>query len=266
MVMVDSDDAQQRARHLLTLRRLDDARTAVGIALAQDPNDGPSLRLLAEIELADDNLDLARELANEALTALPDPTSFLVLASVERRREDFAAAIQACEQGLSIDPDDPALHVTMSLAWSGPWLSEQSSTPNPRREVAATAASKAAARALDLDPDRPNAHYAAAVAQLVQHDTLGAAKALETGLKLQPEWVEGHLLMGAIRARQGMIKLSSRHLATAGRLNPMNELPLDQLRQMRGRSRFRRKPTAQPWWLAPEARAVLEADQNLGGR
>lgn len=266
MVMLASHDAKQRATHLLTLRRLEEARTAISVVLTAEPNDGSALRLLAEIELADDNFDLAHDLAVEAVSHLPNPTSFLVLASVERRRGDFAAAVHTCEEGLVIDPDDPALHITLSLAWSGPWLSERSSTITPERQRAAQAATKTADRALELDPDRPNAHYAAAVAALVRHDPLGAANALNPGLELQPDWVEGHLLMSAIRARQGMVKLSSRHLATAGRLNPTNDQPIRQLRQMRGRSFFRRKPNPAPWWLAPEARAVLDADNKLGGR
>jgi len=263
--MLNPDHARQRARHLLTLRRLDESRSAVADALSADPTDGRSLRLLAEIELAAGEGECARELARQALAELPEADSYLVLASVERRLDDYAAAITSCEQGLNLEPDHAGLHVTLSLAWSGPWLKDHPTTLSDDRRRAADEASAAADRALEIDPDKPNAHYAAAVAQLVRNDPLGAAQALETGLALQPDWPEGHLLMSGIRARQGMVKLASRHLATAGRLNPQDQEPIRLLRGMRGRSLFRRKTKPTPWWLAPEARDVLAADDHFGG-
>lgn len=265
-LMVDPDNARKRASNLLALGRVDDARGALGATLAHNPTDADALRLLAEIEMADDNLDEALDRAREAVSLSPGPGAFLVLANVERRHGDFAAAVNACEKGLNLSPDDAALHITRALAWSGPWLSADRDTANPERQRAAREALASATHARELDPERPNVHYAAAVAQLVHGDAFAAAKALDVGLAIDPEWVEGHLLMSAIRGRQGMPKLASRHLAIAGRLNPTNDDAIRRLRQVRGRSLLRRKPKQAPWWLAPEARAVLEADRRVGGQ
>lgn len=264
--MRESDDARERVRHLMTIGRLDQARSLITELLASDPADGRSLRLLAEIELAGGDVERARALAQAAVSELPDAVSFLVLASVERQRRDFAAAVAACDRGLALEPDNPALHVTLSLAWAGPWLKEQPNSRTQEHLRAVEHAAGAASRALELDPDRPMAHYASAVANLVRNDVFAAAKALEPALELQPDWPEGHLLMSAIRGRQGMVKLASRHLATAGRLNPTSEEPLRQLRVLGGTRRLVRKKSLQtPWWLAPEARDILDADRRLGG-
>lgn len=261
--MLDEHHARDRARNLLTLHRLDEARSVLSDLLSSDPTNGETLRLLADVELAADDPEAAHAAARDAVAHDPVARSFHTLARTERQLGDFAAAVSSCERGLAVDPDDPGLHVTLALAWAGPWLNDTTTQASNERVRAHTAASAAAQRALELDPERPNAHYAAAVSHLVTGDAFGASKALEPGLALAPEWPEGHLLMGAIRARQGMAKLSSRHLAIAGRLNPRDDTSIGVLRRMSGRRRFAR--STPPWWLAPEARDVLEADRRLGG-
>ena len=259
-------NARERARNLLMLGRLEEARAAAGEALALDGADAVALRLLAQIESADGDLDRARTHAEAAVAADQSASSFLVLASIERRSGDYAAAIRACESGLQKDPDRPDLHSTMSLAWSGPWLAEKTVRVSDRRKAAAETAERLARDSLELDPEHAMGWYALAVAMLVHNDPFAAAKVMEDGLALHPDWPEGHLLMSGIRGRQGMVKLASRHLATAGRLAPADDTPLRRLREIAGRSGLRRRKTnTAAWWLAPEARAVLDADARLGG-
>lgn len=259
-------EAHERVQNLFTIGRLDDARAAAREVLSEDPSDAVALRLLANIEAGLGDLQTARERAEDAVASEPSATSYAVLASIQRRDGDFAAAIAACDSGLAVDPEHVALHVTASLSWSGPWLDSRPGRPSPAQQDAAFRAATFAGRALELDPAATFPYYAAAVAELVRDDPYAAASILDEGLALDPEWAAGHLLMSGIRGRQGMVKLASRHLATAGRLTPNDGKPLEQLRAIAGKRRFRRNtPGPSIWWMAPEARQILEADAALGG-
>ena len=262
-VMVESSDLRRRADNLYQLGRLDEARAAAGEALAGDPDDALAIRLLAQIEMAAGNETEAIAHAEVAVGLRPDGVTWLVLASMQRRTGDFAAAIGSAERGLEVAPDLAALHVTRSLAWSGPWIDDRSAST--RRDAAVAQAREAAERARELDPQDRFAWFALASAHLADGDPFAAATAMEEGLRLSPDWFDGHVLMSAIRSRQGMVKLASRHLATAGRLDPRRDEPIRRLRLLRGpRPRWwRRGRTA--WWLDSEARDVLARDDELGG-
>lgn len=263
--MKDSAVVRQQARNLLVLRRVSEARAIVGDLVAADGTDADALGLLAEIEFLDGNDDRARQLARDAVTHRPDATSFLVLASIERRLGDFDAAISACERGLAIEPQHVGLLIVLSMAWAGPWMNDTSAEIVAERHRAAEQSLVAARMALELEPDRPMAHYAMAVAHLAGNDLLAAARALTAGLELRPDWYDGHLFMSAVRARQGMVKLASRHLVAAGRLDPANPEPTRVLRLWSGKRRFGRRPArADAWWLVSEAREILDADRRYG--
>ena len=264
--MGEPGEARERARNLFTIGRLTDARDVAHEALAHDAVDASTLRLVADIEAGLGDLESALEYAARAVSMEASASSYAVLASVQRRDGDFAAAIASCERGLALDPEHVTLHVTASLAWAGPWLADTTVRPSPAQLEAANQSTALAARALELDPAQTLPYYAAAVAELVRNDLYAAATILATGLALDPEWAAGHLLMSGIRGRQGMVKLASRHLATAGSLSPNDETPISQLRAIAGKRRFRRnRPGPSVWWLAPEARTILEADAELGG-
>ena len=264
--MGDPGQARERARNLFMIGRLADACDAAREALAQDALDASTLRLSADIEAALGDLESALDYAAQAISVEASASSYAVLASIQRRAGDFAAAIASCERGLALDPEHVTLHVTASLAWAGPWLDGSTDRPSETRREAASQSAALAARALELDPTETFPYYAASVAELVRNDLYAAASILTKGLALDPEWVAGHLLMSGIRGRQGMVKLASRHLATAGMLSPNDETPISQLRAIAGKRRFRRnRPGPSIWWLAPEARKILEADAELGG-
>ena len=263
--MDEADALRLQARNLLDLRRFDDARATAARALISDPGDARSIRLLGEIELAAGDLDAALGHAEAAISAHPSVQSFHLGARIARTRTDFALAIEWCAAANALEPDHAEVYVTASLAHAGPHLGSGGDDSATTLRPVIEAATMAAERALVLDPDLPGAYYARSVCHLLGDETLAAATTLEDGLRLRPDWPDGHVLMGAIRAKQGMIKLASRHFATAGRLNPTDRSHLDRLQRMRGRARrrLRRSPTPIPWYLAPEARAVLSAADEL---
>ena len=266
--MLEVDTLIERADRLRQLRRFDEARTAATQALAQAPDDARAHRVLGEVELASGDLDRAAECAASAISAEPSVASHHLAARVARRRGEMDGAVEHCRIAHGIDPDHAPVHVTESLALSGPMLHADRSGRFPVDETRWAAARTAADRALELDPDLPSAHYASAVTHLLADRSLDAVRALERGLEIDPEWADGHVLLGAVRTRQGMVKLASRHFAAAGRLEPGNDAHVDRLRSMRGRARslVRRRPTRLPAHLSAEARAILARDDELGGR
>lgn len=266
MVMDDVERLRRHGQNLLLLRRFDEARSSALEALSQEPGEASTHRLLGEIELGAGRLDLAAQHATDAMGIAADPASLHLAARVARHAGRYDEAIELCSRALVMEPDLAPLHMTLSLATSGPWLDARPDGDGASdRTAASTRAMDAANTALALQPDQTGGYYAKAVAHVIADDLVGAASALEQGLSVQPDWPDGHVLMGVVRARQGMVKLASRHFATAGRLDPGDDRHIERLRAMRPSRRFlnRRRKRQVPWHLAPEARQIIAADDRL---
>ena len=110
---------------------------------------------------------------------------------------------------------------------------------------------------------------------LVAHargDDPGAASHVLDALAAEPGWADAHLLLGRIRARQGMSRLASRHFAEAGVLAPSDGAALSHLRQLvdpgppgRVRRLLGLSAPERRVRVVPQAARILSVDRDLRG-
>lgn len=234
--MDDGARAEETARNLFAIGRYDAARQKAAVALAADPQRASVHVLLARIAYESGDSDAALEAIRVALALDPTVDALHVASVVHRSLRSFDDAIRLTERAIQLQPDAAILRVSKTLTLVGPFFGETPSIYDADEHASALdEARQSARRAAELDPLLANAPYSLALCHLVTGDLPGAADALSRSLELDPESAEAHLVMGQTRARQGMSKLASRHLAAAGRLDPTDQRATSTLRSMTAR-------------------------------
>ena len=229
--------AEETARNLFAIGRLDAARQKATEALAADPQSARIHVLLAKIAHQSGDSDAALTAVETGLALEPSIDALHVASIIHRSRRSFDEALAATDRAIELSPEGAVLHVGRALTLVGPFFGEDATTFDASiHEEEIEAARVSALRAAELDPLMANAPYAAALCALVLGDLPGAADALSKSLELDPESAETHLVMGQTRARQGMSKLASRHLAAAGRLDPADQRATSTLKTLTARS------------------------------
>ncbi len=263
--MADAETLTERARVLLGLGRREEAGEVIARAMALDPTSGPAHVVLARIQLADQRLDEADATVRRALGLDPTVPALHIASLVARARGDHTRSLELLDRAIRIAPENAPLHVGRALSWLGPYL-EVGEGDSPAAVSAREEACSAARIAAELDPDLASPHYALALAARGEGDLPGAAAHLQDAFAIAPDWADAHLLMGRIRAAQGMGRLASRHFAAAGHLDPEGGTAIRALRRLNrfGSGRFRRRRRINPF-LVPEAQRILAADFDIRG-
>lgn len=265
--MADPLHRLTKARHLLAVGRADEAKRLLGEALAEQPDD-PELHLaMAEAHRAAGEIDDALAAARRSLAIDPSVPALHVAAVAHRQLGEFDESLALIDRALSERADSARLHVGRALTLAGPWLlwwpDLDRTVDDADRRL--TAAHHSCDRAAALDPEMAVVPYARAVIALGRDDLPAAANHLTDTLRLDAELAAAHLLLGRVRARQGMGRLASRHFADAGRLDPSQDAPRLWLRAL-GRPfsrRARRRGRVDTARLVPEAQRIVEADLKV---
>ncbi len=235
--MDDVTRMAEKAELLLDIARHSEAEAAIGEALAITPADA-SLHVLRARILHAAGDSRAHEAANRALDLEVSVPALHIAAIINQAERSFDQALDLFDRALVLHPEGPNLHVGRALTFTGPYFGLEARPVESDDDLAAIAEARTAAdRAATLDPGLATAHYARALCAIATDDHPRAAAHLDHALRLEPDWPEAHLLMGHVRARQGMAKLASRHFATAGRLDPESHRPLAGLRALNGTNR-----------------------------
>ncbi len=230
--MDDVSGIYERAQSLFDLGRLEAAEEHLGRALIQAPDDARLHLLRFEIHAARDEDDAALEAAERALELQISASTLHAGSRANRAVGRLDRARDLIDSAIDRDPERAMLHVSKALTVLDPYLADVTSGTFETRRNAAVEARAAADVAIELRPDMRNGWYARGMAAVVDSDLPAAATDLDEALRLDPEWPAAHMAMGWIRHRQGMVKLASRHYATAGRLDPHNERSIERLRGM----------------------------------
>ncbi|MGI9605916.1 MAG: hypothetical protein ACR2P0_07225 [Acidimicrobiales bacterium] len=270
--MDDPHNITETAWNLFHLGRHGDAAEHAARSLSMAPGDPSTLRLLAEIALATDDQAEAQRIVVQALDAEDSVASHLLAARVFDAIDDHTTALHEVDRAIHLDPDAAYGHALKALLIGRRRLCAADHRSPPTEDEFVSAA-EAAERAIHLDPDLPFSHYAAAVVATACGELTRAAAMLDAALELRPDWPEAHLMLGSVRARQGMVKLSTRHFAIAGRLDPQDETAIRALRTIGWADRSRlsraiarrlgRGRRTEPAHVVPEARSILAADARL---
>lgn len=262
--MTDASTAAQRARHLLDIGRIDEAKQALGEALASEPAN-PTLHLLmARAHHAADEPAEALAAAERSIAIEVNPIALQLAGASHRALGDYEAALASYDRAIAIEPEGARFHVGRALTIIAPFLGRE----RPAEPAQLADAIRSCGIAAGIDAELAVVPYTRGLIAMVEGDLPGAAHHLERSLELDPEFADAHRLLGTVRARQGMPRLASRHLAAAGRLDPDDAQPLTLLRRLARplSRRARRRGEIDTDHVVPAARRILEADLRLRDR
>lgn len=259
--MTDPSAAVQRARHLLDIGRVDDAKVVLGEALATEPSNPTLHLLLAQAHHAASEPADALAAAERSIAIEVNPVALQLAGASHRAQGDYEAALASYDRAIVIEPEGARFHVGRALTLVAPFLAaEDTASPTDLADAV-----RSCGIAAGLDAELAVVPYTRGLIAMVEGDLPGAAHHLERSLELDPEFADGHRLLGTVRARQGMSRLASRHLAAAGRLDPTDQQPLTLLRRLARplTRRARRRGELDTDHVVPAARRILEADLRL---
>ncbi len=211
-----------RATAELSLERKEDARKTMQRALEAAP-DNPEVHLaLAQLALADRDIDKAMQEIDQALRSDPGHRDSLLLkGDLLRATGKTAEAAAVYREVLKVDPK----HVNARLALAGIAIAENK-LADARKEVDA---------ALKAKPNNLQARYTQALIDFQEKKTERARDTLAGVLKAAPGFVPALLLGGSIEYTLGNLQTAEAHLnkvvkAVPGNLYALRLLAATQLR------------------------------------
>lgn len=248
---------------LFDLGRYDDARQRAGEALAHDPANHAAHTLMARTLYELDEHRSALDAATASLALQETPRAHHIAALIERARQEHASSLRHLDRAIDLEPEWFLPHTSAGLTL----VNRAATEDGPDRAASLDEARVHATHGRDLAPQTPLAHYALAVVEQTSGDLVAAADHGTRCVELDPEWTDAHLLMARIRWAQGMHRLASRHLSSAGSHDRGGGRALELLKRLnRGLvGRFGRRRGATSSELVPEARRILEVDRDLRG-
>ncbi|MDB4749939.1 tetratricopeptide repeat protein [Rubripirellula sp.] len=236
------NDRYERSQLLLAQRRYDLAERELRALLADEPNDGVSMALLALCILNDsERMIEASEIAQRAIAVAPDESlCHYALATCYLRRNRFAEAEAAIQTSLTLDPYDADAFAVLARSLFGRQRYEdalatldQGLAIDPEhgdcsslraitlerlgRDSEAVAAST---ERLKLDPQDPMAHASHGYTLLQAGDYRQAQVAFREALRLDPENEMARMgLITALNNRSFLFRMVHRFYVSLSRLN-----------------------------------------------
>lgn len=224
----------QRVRHLLGVKRYDEARDLAARALAGDPDSVELHTLLVQAHLGLGDAATAREHAFRVVALAPDRAGAHLLAA----RASFAAgdaftAREASREAVRLAPHAPEAFVMLaqSAARLAPGHPE---------------AHNAAVRAVDLAPNSADAHFAAGYALSAAGNKALARKAYRKALEIDPTYAAAMNNLGNL---EGTRAGAARSYQAALSLDPQNSSARSNLERIAHRLAFELWCTGALVWL-----------------
>ncbi len=213
-----------RAALLLSVGRVDQARTDIDAALELDPEAGLAYALRAIINVVQDNREQALTDAGEAVALDPDSAATRIALSYAQQA-DFR--IEAARDTLLVaverQPDAPLAWGRLSELWLMLGYRDQ--------------ALEAAERAVDLAPELQRTQITLGFSALAQYRFDTARVAFDKAIRLSSSDPMGHLGLGLEKIHAGQLEQGRRELEVAVALDSRNSL----LRAYLGKAYFTEK-------------------------
>jgi tetratricopeptide (TPR) repeat protein len=196
-----------RAGLLLTVGRVEAARSDIAKALGLDPNNSTAYALSSVIAVVQNDRDKALALAQQAERLDPrSPMAHIALSYAYQARFDIQRALEETKQATQLAPTDP-------LAWARRSDLELSLG---HLDQSLSAAHKAIA----LDPDLARTQIVLGFAHLTQIQTGEAKAAFEKAITMDPAAPLARLGLGLTLIRQGHLNDGTREIEIATILDP----------------------------------------------
>lgn len=201
----------QQAARALAVGQVDEAHGDLGRALAQDPNNSEALALQSIIALTQNDTVLARELAQQAVSAQPGSAAARIAMSyVQQSDFDLSGALESLQRAVHDNPDD-------ALAWAR--LAELRLSTGYLDEGLV-----AAERASSLDSRLALTRTVKGYAYLMQIKLPQAREAFDQAIDLDQAAPLPRLGLGLAKIRRGELKAGREDIETAVALDPGNSL------------------------------------------
>ncbi len=213
-----------RAALLLSVGRVDEARSAIDQALARDPNSGLAYAQRAIIELVQNQKEDALATARHAVELSPDATApKIALSYAQQANFDIAAARDTMSHAVEQQPKDALARARLSELWL--MLGDRGR------------AREAAQQAAQLAPEVERTQITLGFANLVEFKTKPAKEAFERAIKLAPGDPLARLGLGLAQIRDGDLEEGRKNLEVAVGLDSNDAL----LRAYLGKAYFEEK-------------------------
>lgn len=211
---LSADDARTtmyRAALLLSVGRVDAARTDIERTLARAPGDSDALALRSLIATTNTQPAQAAQLARDAIAAAPQsPMAWLALSYAEQAALDLEAAHSAAARAVQYAPDNALARARLA----------ELSLARGDLDAALADAEAAATR----DPALAQAHIVLGFVQLARLDIDTAKATFEHAIGLDSAHPLARLGLGLARIREGALADGRLQLEIAASLDPGNAL------------------------------------------
>jgi len=207
----DSRFYTYRASLLLSVGRVDQARSDIEKALVLAPRDSLALALQSIIAVVQNEPDKALRLAMDATEAAPDSVSVrIALSYAQQANFNLPEALAAAKEAVKLDPE-------ASLAWARSaelWMSQG------HLDKALDAAKKAEA----LNPREVRIQTVLGFTYLTQIKIVAAKNAFEKAIDLNSADPLPRLGLGLAKIREGNLEQGRKEIEIAATLDPNNAL------------------------------------------
>ena len=199
----------QRAQLLLEQRRFDLAQVELRRLLAEDPDHGPALALLALCRLNLGDVLQARQLAEQAIGAAADQAfTYYVMSVIQAERVRLADAVRQVKRAIELDPADADYHGFLAAIYVA--------LNRPEEAI------DAARIGLQYDPGHVRCLNLIARERTKTGHHNEAESNLRTALEINPQNAETLTLLGELQLRQGDTEDARKSFDHALALQPGN--------------------------------------------
>lgn len=200
-----------RVSLLLSVGRVDEARSEIEEALKADPGNGDALALQSIIAVVQNEKEKALSLAKKAVDANPNSASARVaLSYAQQANFDLKGALDSLKDAVRLEPEN-------ALAWAR--LAEIRMSFGELDE-----ALKAAGKAAALSPDLARTQTVLGFAHLTQIKTKQAKEEFEKAIELDQADPLPRLGLGLAKIRDGDLAEGRKEIEIAASLDPDNSL------------------------------------------
>jgi len=200
-----------QASMLLSVGRVDEAKSNIEQALKTDPKYGDAIALQSIIAVVQNEKDKALNLAQQAVEIDPkSATARIGLSYAQQASFDLQGALKNLEESVRLSPENALAWARLAELWSS----------FGELDKALDAAQKAVA----LDPNLARTQSVLGFAFLTQVNTKESKKAFKKAIELDQAAPLPRLGLGLTKIREGDLKDGGREIEIAASLDPNNAL------------------------------------------
>jgi Tfp pilus assembly protein PilF len=215
-----------QASMLLSVGRVEEAKSNIEKTLKADPKYGDAIALQSIIAVVQNKKDKALDRSQQAVETDPkSATARIALSYAQQANFDLQGALNSLKESVRLAPENALAWARLAELWSSFGELDK--------------ALDAAQKAVDLDPNLSRTQTVLGFAYLTQIETKESKKAFEKAIELDQAAPLPRLGLGLAKIREGDLQEGGREIEIAASLDPNNAL----IRSYLGKVYFEEKRT-----------------------